>query len=185
MIRFKFLRLVICVLISVVILTGCFNLTDENHRIYINRKEIAKEHAESLIESIQTNNIDSIADLFNQEIQSSEPNLNKNINNLYDYMDGNIVSYDSISMVDGYSMREGQYVDIHINTEIRGIKTDTDNWYSIEINDFLIYSEDVDQEGAKSILIFHKKDINSGPENIIDCYSVGSGEITDFNGVFL
>lgn len=83
--------------------------------------------------------------------------LDKEIQQAFDYIDGDIVSYEEFDAgTDGEKVRDGEVVEKHSSPYIWGITTNTDKKYRIIISNREICRDHPEYEGFSEILILYE-----------------------------
>ena len=107
----------------------------------------AEEVSKKLIRYINEKDVDGIEQLFNQ-YSRNEDKLRKDIEDFFDYIDGEIVDYDiNFRGEVGSWIEDGKWLEQEIQTNLENIITDTGTKYYIDFGEYTIYTEDKDKEG--------------------------------------
>ncbi len=107
----------------------------------------AEEVSKKLIRYINEKDVDGIEQLFNQ-YSRNEDKLRKDIEDFFDYIDGEIVDYNiNFRGEVGSWIEDGKWLEQEIQTNLENIITDTGTKYYIDFGEYTIYTEDKDKEG--------------------------------------
>ena len=101
----------------------------------------AKELGQNVLTAIQNEDVDTLADMFCQyTVEEYGDNLKTEIQNLYDFIDGDIISNDDIKPSAGLakSTREDGAVIYTYEALIKNVITDKGNKYSIDCRGYYI-----------------------------------------------
>lgn len=102
-------------------------------------------------------------------ILDSNVDLDEQIENAFDFIDGEIVSYNYLIGSESISVDEGKRTRYQIYPSIRNIKTNNNNEYTIYFYKYVICLENPNKEGISQIDIVNE----SGEEiHIGDVYTV-------------
>ena len=107
-------------------------------------RKMARELGENVLTAIQNEDVDALADLFCQyTVVEYGDNLKPEIQNFYDYIDGEIVSYGEINLFSGpaKSTEEDGAVIYSYGATIGDIITDNGNEYAIDCRGYTIYKD--------------------------------------------
>ena len=108
----------------------------------------AEKISKKLIYYINEKDVDGIEQLFNKFSQKEEK-LREDIENFFNYIDGEIVDY-NINFrgeVDSW-IEDGKWVEQEVQTNIENIITDTGTKYYIVFREYMIYKKDETKEGG-------------------------------------
>lgn len=132
-------------------------IISENSKTAISQDKICQETCEEVFEYIKDHDTENLIELFSEE-SAEKHDLEKEIEEMYDFIDGNLDSYESISdPATGESVRDGKIVRLNGSPWIKGVKTTTGHEYIILVEIVLIY-EDKNYEGVAQIGI---NDVNT------------------------
>lgn len=146
----KKLWLIIFIFVIMSAVSGCIVgdvLTD-----MANNQQHSKEVSEKIIRYINDKDIESMEDLFSPYAKKSK-DLKDNIEELFDCVDGKIVSYEIDYNGETGEIDNGKWKIQTAETELEKIKTDEDKEYFIRIHEHLVYSEDEEKEGIYFIAL--------------------------------
>ncbi len=106
--------------------TGCNMLSDAMNSERFGAKKLAKQDAEQVFEYLKNKDIDSLCEVFSEDSRKYH-DLEIEWEIFFDRIDGNIVSYKSISFPgEGMSFdNDGEISDSHLSVNFNGVKTDT------------------------------------------------------------
>ncbi len=106
--------------------------------------KLAKELGQNVLTAIQNEDVDALADLFCQyTVEEYGDDLKPEIQNLYDYIDGKIVSHDEIKTREavGRTTEKDGIVIYSYNATIENVITDKGNKYLIGCRGYSVYKE--------------------------------------------
>ncbi len=116
-------------------------------------------------------NVETIESFFCETTKKTH-DLEKEIQEAFEIIDGEIVSYNKFSISSGgEKVRDGEVVERHSSPDIEGIKTDTGKIYNIMINNREICSENPEYEGFSVITIFEVAP--DDPSDWTNLYEIG------------
>ncbi len=142
--------------VIVIIFVLSFSACIQNQ--HVSNKEI-KTHMESIMECIVAEDVDTLLTYFCADIQNNRAfATEKEIELLFDYIDGNILSYKYHA--DGsMETKENGIIEFYLcDPEFREVTTDTGHIYTIEIWYVYIDLENPTQEGIYMIKVFENND---------------------------
>ena len=119
--------LIAFMLILGLVITGCGSEADLEKT---NPKKLARKEAEDIFEYIKDEDIDSLVDLFAEDVKKSH-DLKKEWEEFFEKMDGKAVSYGGISFPgEGMGVdKDGNIYDSHLSINYNKVKTDTGTVY--------------------------------------------------------
>ena len=163
-------KTILCLLISIVLIwcTGCMSPSE--------MKKLgdgsAKECAKKVVDLINANDTEGLIALFSETAKGNE-NLVSQIEEMYDYIGGEIVSYDEYIQISGGETRKDGKITVQTySPTIKNAKTQNGASYQIYISFIGIYLDVPQQEGVEFIRI-SKIDSN---DEIIDGEEVIVGD---------
>ncbi len=126
--QYKAIKMILTILITSFFLSGCGIFSSNN---YVNHYEVAREQSETIIEAVLNEDVDAIEELFCPYIKKNHPELESEIQELFAFIDGEIVSYDEPKVNIGSGKTDyGQgVVEQSMGGIINNIKTDTGKTY--------------------------------------------------------
>ena len=105
------------------------------------------ELSENVFETFLNKDIEGLKKMFNEEVKESL-DLDELIQGSFDFIDGEIVSYDEPSAhIGGQSVREGELVKEYISCEIENVVTDTGKVYSIHFSYYTVSKDNYREVG--------------------------------------
>lgn len=154
------LALFLCVLILIP-LYGCSVLGNLKTKIQNDPKTQAKDEAEEIFGLMKDKDLESLTGLFSPEMQERY-NIRNQWKIFFEHIDGNLVSYKSISMPgEGQSYgSDGEINNSHYSVNYSGVKTDNGTVYS----EFGYYKVATDRNNPETegINVFTMKDPVTG-----------------------
>ena len=173
------LKRFIIILLAVLVLTGCSvtNKTDEKKEEYQSPKEYATEQSEYIMECIVNKDKQGLKSVFSEHISETH-DLDKEIDEFFEFIDGEIVSYDEPEGYEGgYTMEYGKYKEKELQGEIKNIKTNKDEKYGISIHIYQIHENDKDKVGVNYISVLDENSwIGEGAYRTAKKYIIGGSE---------
>ena len=170
------LKRFIIILLAVLVLTGCSvtNKTDEKKEEYQSPKEYATEQSEYIMECIVNKDKQGLKSVFSEHISETH-DLDKEIDEFFEFIDGEIVSYDEPEGYEGgYTMEYGKYKEKELYGEIDNIKTDKGKTYSIGYQSYYIYISNESREGINVISIIDEDTwTKHGVDVDVEQYAIG------------
>ena len=146
-------------LLIVLTLTGCSFIDGEEE--YQTPKEYATEQAEYIMECIVNQDKEGLKSVFSKYISETH-DLDKEIDEFFEFIDGEIVSYDEpIGREGGASLAYGEYREKELNGHIENIITNKGEKYLVSFMMYQIYKVNEDKVGVKRITIVDKTDENN------------------------
>lgn len=139
----------IMILIVIVTLCGC---GDPN---YMTPGEIGQKQNETIMEALKAKDKEKLKEGLAKAFQNQE-NIDEEINNLINFIDGNIVSYDNIGIASagrGSSDEKGWIYRVY-DGETLNIVTDTGKKYELEYFMYHVNRKHRDYEGVFQIWIY-------------------------------
>ena len=131
--------------LSLCFLVGCS--TDA-----INYETIGTDMSNKILRCLDENDAESLKALFCEEMQNNI-DLAEQIETAFNFFDGEVVSYDNISVGSGESVDSGVLTDSHIIPVINGIKTDSEKTYKITFLSYITLAQREQYEGINYIII--------------------------------
>ena len=171
---------ILAVLTAAVLFTSCGIFSkDPKESRPVDGKIIAKELGENVLNAIQNEDVDALADLFCQyTVDEYGDDLKPEIQNLYDYIDGEIVSHDEIETRsnDAKLTAEDGPVISSYHAIIENVITDNGNRYSISCKGYTIYKDHQDLVGFVQIYVTDENKFDLLHQN-----NVGSVDKSEFS----
>jgi len=150
-----YLKQLAVVLLVMVVLTGCSFINKDEDKKEENQtpKEYATEQSEYIMECIVNKDKEGLKSVFSKHIAETH-DLDKEIDEFFEFIDGEIVSYDEPEGHEGgYKMKEGEYTEKKLYGEIDNIKTDKGKTYSIGYQSYSIYKSNEEYVGVRIVNI--------------------------------
>ena len=151
-------------------LMGCNAIKEDNTKVYVDSySQTALQQADIIMDGIQSENCEEIADIFCTYIKKNHPELQTDIKAWMKYIDGNIISYDPPTTERG-SLNTGESgVEMLVmEADIDNVKTDTGKTYCIGMGSYSVFKNHLDCVGVTDLLI---RDLDAEKENKEDSYS--------------
>ena len=144
----KKLFLVILALSFVLSLSGCNDIQS------VNTRKASHDQAKEILRCLDEDDAEGLKSMFCEKVASSH-DLDKEIAAAMKFYEGKIVSFGNIVVGGGDSMRDGEFVDIHLGYSIREIETDADTMYEIVTHSYLVYKKDPTCIGMTYLAIYN------------------------------
>ncbi len=154
----------IAIILSV---TGCnikgvANAFIDNH----NEREELKQQAEEIVECFNTGDIDTLEAMFCEKVRTNN-DLSLEIQNAFDCLEGNIVSYEYLNLGLVGSITDGKYVEKRYYI-ILTLTTDKNNHYSIDLTRFFVNDSKPESIGIYQLRIWIETQKNVNGEIMQD-----------------
>ena len=167
------------ILLAVLVMTGCSvaNKTDKKKEEYQSPIEYATEQSEYIMECIVNKDKERLKSVFSKHISETH-DLDKEIDEFFEFIDGEIVSYDEPEGYEGgYTMEYGKYKEKELQGKIKNIKTNKDEKYRIRIHIYQIHENDKDKVGVDYISVLDENSwIGEGAYRTAEKYIIGGSE---------
>jgi len=148
------LKGLVILLLAVIMLTGCSYVEKKSN--YQSPLEIATEQSEYIMECIVNKDKEGLKSVFSKHIAETH-DLDKEIDEFFNFIDGEIISYDAPEGNEGgYTRKDGEYTEKVLNGYIRKIETDNKKHYEIISNSYYIYKNNKEYEGVFYLSIINK-----------------------------
>ncbi|MDE7253587.1 MAG: DUF5104 domain-containing protein [Acetatifactor sp.] len=146
----------ICFISVFITLTGCATPAPRTESTYINHARVARLQSEEILLGVLNKDAEAIADLFCPYVKENYPNLEEDIADWIEFIDGDILSYDAPEGArgGGTTTAEDGVVEQSINGGIDNIKTSSGKTYRIGHGGYSVYKEHPDYVGVTSVTIF-------------------------------
>lgn len=148
----------ILILLCVVLLNGCEYRKEQSP----SPEEITVETSKKIMEALQQNDKQMLAELFCPYIRETYPQLDEEIDNLYNVINGEIMSYDepSPSLLGGATKEGEGWVQQYTVAKIVNVKTNNNEEYTIRYKYYFIDKERPTYEGMVCISITKENNQN-------------------------
>ena len=118
------------------------------------------------MECIVNKDKEGLKSVFSKHIAQTH-DLDKEIDEFFKFIDGEIISYDEPEGYEGgYTRKDGEYTEKELGGRIRNVKTNKDNKYYISYKSFYINKNNEDYLGVDYIIITNQTN-NKEDEQII------------------
>ena len=131
-------------------------------KLMMNVSRYGEEISEKVVECFINEDAEGLKSLFCVSAQRSWA-IDKDIQAAFDYIDGDIVSYEIYSGGDGSSVKDGKLVELDVSNHIE-IETETGNVYIIVSAVDIVNKKHSTSEGITGISVRKKKDKLDGTE---------------------
>ena len=137
-------------------LTGCASHAPSTKSPYIGPEQVARLQSEAILQGVLDKDAEAIANLFCPYMKENYPNLEEEIEDWIEFIDGDILSYDAPKGAKGGGTRTAVdgMVEEHINGKVCNIKTSSGKTYRIGHGGYNVYKEHPDYVGVTSVTIF-------------------------------
>ena len=120
--------------------------------------EIATEQSEYIMECIVNKDKEGLKSIFSKHVAETH-DLDEEIDELFEFIDGEIISYDTPEGNEGgYTRRDGEYTEKELNGHTENIKTDNGKIYRVGFMMYQICKSNPDFVGVDLIVIADKTD---------------------------
>jgi len=135
-------RIILLVFISALTLslTGC------SANSSINQTKAGREQAAEILRCLDADDTEGLKNMFCEKVASSH-DLDEEIVEAMEFYSGKSVSFSSILVGGGDSMKDGELTDSHIEYSIKNIQTETGGQYKIATGSYLVYDSNPSYEG--------------------------------------
>lgn len=155
---------IFCVLMLLFVFSACSNDISENNKSCSNKDVGLNYYGQTTIDAFMNNDIETLKNIFCKNVSDSH-DLKGEIQNAFDFIDGNIISYEKINSEEtGGTRRDGETIRRTGFSDIIGIKTDSGKSYEILLLCVLEYSEDISHVGVQDISVY---EVNYTSENYL------------------
>ena len=146
-------RLGVVLLVSLMLMGCSLKNKDEDYQPPL---EIATEQSEYIMECVVNKDKEGLKSVFSKHIAETH-DLDKEIDEFFKFIDGEIISYDAPEGNEGgYTRKDGEYTEKVLNGYIRKIETDNKKHYEIISNSYYIYKNNKEYEGVFYLSIINK-----------------------------
>lgn len=132
-------------------------------KLMMNVTRYGEEISEKVVECFINEDAEGLKSLFCVRDQRSW-SIDKDIQAAFDYIDGDIVSYEIYSGGDGSSVKDGKLVDLHVSGDIE-IETDIGRIYKIRVSFQIVNKKQPTSEGIIGISVSEENDTLEGAED--------------------
>ena len=153
------LKRIIMLIILVIVFSGC-NLKDTDIRLTKNEYRKATDLIlETLIDALENDDKQSIKNLFAVNVQEKSQSLDIQIDEMIEYFDGDVISYDKVSInAEGKSVDDGVITYYRIGNARTGKVITSESTYIISFSTIIIDEDNKDNEGVWRIWIGKDKE---------------------------
>lgn len=146
----------ICFISVFITLTGCAESAPKAESTYINHARVARLQSEEILQGVLNKDAEAIADLFCPYVKENYPNLEEDIADWIEFIDGDILSYDAPKGARGGGTTTAMdgVVKQNISGRIANVKTSSGKTYRIGHGGYSVYKEHPDYVGVTSVTIF-------------------------------
>lgn len=151
------------ILIAIVTLYGCGNPN------YKTPEQIGQMKNETIMAALKTKDKEKLKNILAKAMQNQE-NIDEEIDNLMNFIDGNIVSYDEIGLASpgrGSSDEKGLIYEVY-DGETENIVTDTGKKYELKYYMYYVNRNHKDHEGIFQVILYDTEiytEENNYPDN--------------------
>jgi len=144
----KVITIVIIIIVSTII-TACAN--DPNYKT---PDERSKQQQINVVECFKNKDAEKFKKMFCPKI-ISKGNIDNEIQEAFNFIDGDIVSYDEPrGRIGGKTIQYGRTTECEFRGKIVNIKTDTGHLYHITFTSYDIFNDDADKVGISELGVF-------------------------------
>lgn len=159
--------------IMAVFSTGCLSSKE-----YKSPGNLAKEHQTEIMECFINKDGETLKGFFSEYVLENYPDIDKQIEAAFDFLDGEIVSYD-----EPFPSASGSYEKKDYGATTRNIITDKGTEYSIGFKGWYAYDKEPDKVGITVIVVRNetiKEELDrDGVENASKLFRLCIGETED------
>ena len=112
----------------------------------------------SILDCLSEKDSDTLKSLFCDAALNKIDDFDEQLDAFLNSFDGKIIEYSSVNFGDGCSVRDGKYVDYHVNPYVNDVVTDTGKTYYVVYYDKIIDANDLDKEGVWYIVLIDELD---------------------------
>ena len=142
--------------IVAILLSGCGTKKINNNNM--SNEELARRQVKISVQAIKNKDTKPIEKMFCKYVKENVPNLEKKINGLFDFIEGDIVSYGEAYIMCGSSSctsEQGKVLE-DISSGIDNIKTRSGQVYSICQSSYIVNKEHPEYEGVSELKVFNE-----------------------------
>lgn len=150
-------------LLSVVLLVSCGRNDEmkdtsdkETHAFVSSDQETSDELMETIIEGINNKDLDSVKNIFSVNTINSDENLDEEIQGLFDFMSGDIVSYEESDPSSSFDSFDKNYK-IRMISSFYYVSTEKEKYFFL-INNYSMNTKDTDMQGVKYLIVVKADD---------------------------
>ena len=146
------MKKILSYIMLLIVTTMLFSCGDPN---YISPGECGKKQKETIMEALKTRDAEKLKEVLAKAMQNQE-NIDEEINNLINFIDGNIISYDDTMGVSSNSGRSDEkgWIYREYSGEIENIVTDTGKKYRLKFYNYYINRKHKDYEGVIEVKVY-------------------------------
>ncbi len=147
-------KTVVYMLVSILTLTfSSCQLLSEDKSIVLNQGKIFKEDAEGVYSAFRDRDTEELEDMFCEKA-AKDQDLRMEIESIFDFIDGNIISYEKFFCSgESTSVEDGKTIRLNGEPNLMNVKTDSGALYRIQFSDILIYDADPTWVGIAEIAV--------------------------------
>ena len=150
----KYISLILMAVIGLTLFSGCYFVTSYP-------EHIANTLGPEIVKYINDNDAESLKKLYSEEVHNtSSCNLDEELQELFDFIDGNITSYYIRMGSESYSSENGKVVRNNFDVRINDAETDTGETYLIVLGYISVNDEHPDRVGMYVLSAFDSEDYN-------------------------
>lgn len=159
-------RIIKCVMvffISVSFLTGCVH-----HSFWDSDQKVSDDILEKIIEGINNKDEDAIKELFSEYAIENSESFDADVQSMFDFIDGNIVSYEESSPAGSFESSDRNYKIKKISSYYY-VSTATDKYF-FQIDNYSKNTLEPEKQGVKCLIIVKAEDrlkVYDGNEKIL------------------
>ena len=150
----RFFQVFVLLLTAMAIaLTGCSASNKTNSEEYKSPGDLAKERQTEIMECFISKDAETIKSFFSEYVIETYPDIDTQIDEAFNFLDGEIVSYD-----EPFSSESGSKERKAYGGDTRNIITDKGTEYKISFKGWLTNSKETDKVGVLSIKVIDMTD---------------------------
>ena len=152
---FKIKIRILIIPIVTIFLSACGLLSNSSYG------DMIHEDADAIMNGIQNKNYADIKEIFSPYVKETYPELENDIAELMTYIDGEIISYDSVGRTNmGGTSEGGEWVVREVKGIIHNIKTDNGKTYTIEFVGYANNKDNPNMIGVNNLVIISADEKN-------------------------
>ncbi len=148
----KLISIFLVLTVSTLCFAGCIGVG------FATPEEKAKQQSSQIIKCFENKDKDRLKSMFCKTV-SDKCNLDEEIQEAFDFINGEIVSYDEPHGISGgASFEDGERIRQSLRGHISYIKTDTDKTYNLRFHSYLIFKANKNNVGVTNISLILQND---------------------------
>lgn len=149
--------------LSLTITIGCGQTNDEGEEksnmknlFEDSDQQVSDEIIETVLDGINNEDTDSIKNIFSEKAVSESENFDDNVQSLFDFIDGEVVSYEESDPPSSFDSSDSDYK-IKLIKSYYYMSTNSEKYF-ILIENYAINTKNIDNQGVKCLIIVKADD---------------------------